>query len=534
MVSVRDVAGAARDYSLADGYLRRGTESGVTANELTAAAYGSHPLTSTPLTTDYSGSGRFLSRPGFLSLPERRQLEWDLMRWHELPAGLPDWLSGGRLDELSRAVGKAPGQAEIACRTMSSPGAPTRLARADLCHDGAASRLFEYTRTSAPGGFDNDELTRALLASPALREFVAGHALAFPDTLAEIAHTVHAAATARGRDVGVRPVVALAGWPASSPDLERRLQYIAGALCAFGFDAMGCHVGQLDHRPGDVYLSGRRLDVVYRFFLIEDVLGGEQIPDVLEPLVQTHEAGRVFLFAGLDTEMHGNKRALGLLSDQQHRGTSTASERPLVDPLLAWTRPLRPGDVEFGGHRVDLPDLVRTRRADSVLRPSLMHVGTGVLPGWRVTDAEWPAARDSAGGGPLVVQQRVQPAGQLADVHLDCGVFIGAEGYVGAYCAAAPTAVDVLSMAGGGKVTACFRQTRSSSCPSSPRAAAGTLWPPCCTTGCSAIRTPSSLGSVRTSSRAPIAHRPGCRWRAASTRCRRVGVPSRRAAPQAR
>lgn len=445
---------------LTERFLHHLAARGVDPGELTVPADGS-PL----LTTAYGGTGRFLSRPVLLDAEPHRRLTADLLRLHDLLVSLPVRLFGGDLDAFCAAVGMTPEQALVVRRT-AGPAGPVRLARADLYRDATGFRLLEYNLTSALGGFDNAELTRAALQVPAVKEFAAEQGLAFPDTLAEIAATLWAALESADVPLSDRPVVALTDWPASFPDLERRLGYMARDLAAWGFDATPCHLGMLEHRDGDMFLAGRRVDVVHRFFLIEDVLAGPDATTVMEPVLRAHEAGRTYLFSGLDTEMYGNKRALGLLSDERNRGAFDADELALVDRLLPWTRPLQPGPVDVGGAEVDLVEHVRAQRTGFVLKPSLLHGGIGVVPGWTVSDADWQRALDDALGGPFVVQRRVHPVGEpfpaaggSTDVFLNWGVFLGVNGYAGAVVrGSTDPEVGVLSMAGGARVAGCLHR----------------------------------------------------------------------------
>ena len=93
------------------------------------------------------------------------------------------------------------------------------------------------------------------------------------------------------------------------------------------------------------------MDVVYRYFLMEDLLAdAEQV----EHILRAQERGRVRIFASLETEILGGERALALLSDPAVLADLSADERRLVDWVLPWTRSLVPGPTSTPEGTADL------------------------------------------------------------------------------------------------------------------------------------------------------------------------------------
>src|SRR5437773_2455560 len=86
----------------------------------------------------------------------------------------------------------------------------------------------------------SSELLRARLQRPGLAEFVAEHRLAYLDVVGGLVDTLRAEC---GIPDGVRPLVAIADWPASFVDLEPQLRHSAGLLSRFNLEAVPCHVG---------------------------------------------------------------------------------------------------------------------------------------------------------------------------------------------------------------------------------------------------------------------------------------------------
>ena len=405
---------------------------------------------------------RLLDRPVFLQAGQRAGLESDLSGLHELLTSLPARLFGGSIPAMGRAVGMSPVQIEGVLRSAAER--PLRLGRADLYQEDDGFRLLEFNLGSALGGFDNAELNRALLEDPDLRAFVESEGLEFTDTLRRIAGTMMAQCA--DLDIAGRPVVALADWPASFPELGPRLNFMAQSMRPMGFDAIACHIGQIEERSGALFVEGKRIDIVYRFFLIEDLLDGPGMPVPVERVLAAAERGDVRVFAPVDSDLYGSKGALALLSDERNRGAFTVGELALIDRFLPWTRALREGPVHVGGEQVDLLDHACARREDLILKPTLMHGGLGVAAGWTMSQAEWERQLREALEGPYILQRRVRPVGERflepgttsAGVrYLNWGVYLAGDGYGGAIVrGSADPDVGVVSMGNGALVGCCF------------------------------------------------------------------------------
>lgn len=428
----------------------------VTPEELARAARESDLL-------NVAFGDRFLARPVFLEHEETLSLEQDLVALYDLLADLPRRLYDGDTAAFCAAVGMTPVQTTAVLRTAGDR--PVRLGRADLYHDGSGFKVLEFNVGGALGSFDVAELNRAMLRHDVLRTFVEARRLAFVDTLAAIAATVRVTCRSQLDIQASRPVVALVDWPTSFESLAPRLHHMARLLAPEGFDAIACHIGQLTYRDGRVFLGGRAVDIVYRFFLVEDLIGGPEAEALVAPLLKAHEAGTVQIFTGFDSEMLGNKQALALLNDARDRGRLGSDECDVVDRVLPWTREVRPGTVTVDGDEVELIEYLRAHRTEMVLKPSLMHGGIGVSAGWTMTQEAWESALTDAFKQPTVAQRRVVPATEpfpmgcrdVQDIGLNWGAFLTSEGFGGAVVrGSADREVGVVSMANGALVGCCF------------------------------------------------------------------------------
>ncbi|WP_320064479.1 hypothetical protein [Micromonospora sp. RTGN7] len=449
---------AGRDLTV--GYLEELSRLGVDP-----AGLAVHAIGSTRLAVAYRD--RFLPCPVFLEPGESRQLGEDLLLTHDLLTELPDRLFDGDRVALGRGLGLTEPQIELIRRAPTGP--MTVLARSDLYRAVEGFKLLELNITSALGGFENADINRAMLAHPALAGYVTQRGLEYHDTFRAIVDTMRY--ELGDRVTGRRPVIALADWPESYQLYAPRLGVMAGLFDELGIDAIPCHVGEIEEKNGTLTAHGRVVDLVYRFFLLEEIVTPEDLA-LVEPVMSAVERGTVVLFSRIDAELYGNKGALAMLSDDRNAHLFSAREQECLRRLLPWTRYVRPRTTGPEGEAVDIVAYARAHQRDLILKPIMLHGGSGIVPGWRVDAAEWEARLTQAMDGPWVLQQRVRPAPEpfpvvggegYQDFYLNWGVFVadpravGGDGYAG--CIVRGTEdpqVGVVSMGAGALVGCCF------------------------------------------------------------------------------
>ncbi|MGD0606384.1 MAG: hypothetical protein ABSA53_22720 [Streptosporangiaceae bacterium] len=413
--------------------------------------------------------GRCMTRPVFLGQAEAQQLTADLDNLFQALTALPGRLFGGDFAAFARAVGLTEDQVTAVVRSRGP--ALARMGRADLYPDASGFRLMEINMGSTTGGGDNAMLNRAMLAHPALAEFVQAHSLSYVDTLAEVAKTVMAECGISAHDGSL---VAAADWPPAVETFSAVLHTSAKELAGHGLDLVPCHLGQLSLRDHRVWLGDRPVDVIYRVFMIEDLLHPDG-PTLIDPILRAAERGEVKIFTPMDSELYGSKGALALLSDEANRQLCTAAERASLDRLLPWTSMLRSGPVTVAGERVDLLEYATAEREDLILKPTAMHGGLGVTAGWLAGAAEWDERLRTQLGGPYVLQRRIRPVPELFPGEagpepwvLTWGAFLCGPGYGGMWVRGT-TDPDTggVNMATGASATCCFHEQA----PASPAAA---------------------------------------------------------------
>jgi hypothetical protein len=408
--------------------------------------------------------GRYLARPMFLGQDEREQLESDLANLRAALLSLPDKLYGGDLPAFARSVGMT--EVQVSAIMRSRAAAPTTLARADLYVDHAGFRLLEYNMGSPLGGIDNADLVRALLQHPVLADFARAHRLGYADSSREQVRTILAEC---GFAPGSRPVMVMTDWPSSYEKLAPSLRLYSARLCELGLDARAAHLGELRVRDGRVWLGEVPVDIIYRLFMIEDLLEYPEAPALLDPILDAAARGEVAIFTPLDDALFASKGALAMLSDETNRPLFDQRQLASLDRILPWTRMARPGLVTLeDGSRVELLDYALSHQQDLALKPTLLHGGQGVLLGWhRDTAAEaWAEQVRGAMDGPYVIQRRIRPvreefptdAGDTAPWIVVWGVFTMLGGYSGVYArgTSVESNIEVVNLGTGAFATSCL------------------------------------------------------------------------------
>jgi uncharacterized circularly permuted ATP-grasp superfamily protein len=158
---------------------------------------------------------------------------------------------------------------------------------------------------------------------------------------------------------------------------------------------------------GSLVAGGRRIDLVYRRVLLNDILAR---PAECAALVAAYRARAVCVANTFRCKIPHKKAFFAVLTDDAHASLFTAEERAAFDAHIPWTRMIAQGVTMANGNRVDLLEHVRTAREHLVIKPNDEYGGAGVVLGWEVDDREWQAAIDRAvdgTSGQWVVQRRI-------------------------------------------------------------------------------------------------------------------------------
>lgn len=386
---------------------------------------------------------RMLPRPFFISEAEIRGSADDLTRVFDILVSLPGRVFGGDMRRYCAHLGI--GSREAALMQRISTGRPPLFGRSDLYHDGTSLRLLEFNVGSQLGGIDQAQVLPALLAVAPFRAFAERHGLGYVHTGQQIADAVRAAATSVSGDDG--PTVALL----EADDYLRKIMPLVLSfeemLRGCGLDLRLGEIGQVREKGGKLYLDGWPVDVVLRYFSVNQICADPHGEEAVEPVLRAHEMGGTVMLTTLDSFLFSSKGCLSLLSDPAWHGVLSAEETALVDRFVPWTRNLVDGPTTVGGQAVDLIDHCRAEREHLLLKPSNDFGGRGIAVGWEMSEREWKEALESCQTRDYIVQERVVPrrepvidpdTGELQEWVACWSTFLTPVGYAGSHIRALP------------------------------------------------------------------------------------------------
>jgi uncharacterized circularly permuted ATP-grasp superfamily protein len=153
--------------------------------------------------------------------------------------------------------------------------------------------------------------------------------------------------------------------------------------------------------------GGRRIDMVYRRVLINDILAR---PDECHTLVEAYQARAVCVANTFRCKLAHKKAFFSVLTDSRHADLFSRAENDAIRAHVPWTRLVADADTEYEGRRADLLEVARAVRERFVLKPNDEYGGTGVLLGWETSQSIWDTALQRALADPpgtWVVQERI-------------------------------------------------------------------------------------------------------------------------------
>jgi uncharacterized circularly permuted ATP-grasp superfamily protein len=222
-----------------------------------------------------------------------------------------------------------------------------------------------------------------------------------------IMENMHAALMASYREWGGTaspPVVAIVDWREVPTWSE--FEILAARFERLGTPAILCDPRDLEFSAGVLWGRGRKIELVYRRVLINDIVAR---PAECRALIDAYAAGAVCVCNTLQCKIPHKKAFFALLTDERNAPLFTAEERAIIGRHVPWTRVVADVRTTRDGRAVDLLEYARGERAHLVLKPSDEYGGAGVTLGWEVSESEWDAALQRAlGSGVWIVQERIQ------------------------------------------------------------------------------------------------------------------------------
>lgn len=309
--------------------------------------------------------------------------------------------------------------------------AETRLVRIDpgYATSSTASRLdafllpdslhfAEYNAESPAGLAYTQRLCELFDALPVMARFREGRSVRFNPTIAPMLDAL----VASYREWGGKaepPGLAIVDW--RNVPTWTEFEILQDAFVALGVPTVVCDPRELAFDGAGLTAEGRRIDLVYRRVLINDVVAR---PDECAALVKAYEARAVCVANTFRCKLAHKKAFFAVLTDDRNAALFSDHERAAIRAQVPWTRvvsdsdtvpPQRAQNARKGprvgnGRRCGLLRLAEEEREMLVLKPNDEYGGTGVKLGWELSPAEWSAALNAALADPpgtWVVQERI-------------------------------------------------------------------------------------------------------------------------------
>ncbi len=175
------------------------------------------------------------------------------------------------------------------------------------------------------------------------------------------------------------------------------------------FEARGFECFLADPRDsavlgGELFVGGRRVDIVYRRAVLSELVARE--PDV-RVFLEAYRDGAAFFVNSLRCHLSEDKALLALLTDEAFAGLLSEEDRHFVTSVAPWTRKVEERHTQKDGALVDLVPFILAKRESLVLKPSHGYGGRSVFVGDETEPGVWEAAVLGALGSAWIVQERV-------------------------------------------------------------------------------------------------------------------------------
>jgi hypothetical protein len=281
------------------------------------------------------------------------------------------------------------------------PGEPdVVLSRLDAFLTPEGPRFIEVN-SDAPAGFGyGDRMADIVARLPVFRQFAQEVPVNYPASGARLIEgIVHAWVEHGGEGF---PTIAIVDWS----DVKTRAdqQILCEAFEVRGFE---CFLG--DPRDsavlgGELYVAGRRVDIVYRRAVLSELVERE---DEVRVFLEAYRDGAAFFVNSLRCHLSEDKAFFALMTDEEFPELLSEEERRFVAGIVPWTRKLEERKTLKDGEPIDLVPFVLRERASLVLKPAHGYGGREVFVGDETEASVWEDAVVEGIGAAWVVQERV-------------------------------------------------------------------------------------------------------------------------------
>lgn len=273
--------------------------------------------------------------------------------------------------------------------------------RLDTFISATGFHFLEYNAESPAGLTDQMLVENMLFRLPHMKEFLAR----YPNWRPEPHRRLLRALSETYREWGgklERPLIAIVDWKGVST--EREFDVLKTYFEREGYPTLICDPYELEYDGTRLYAQGRAIDIVYKRVIIHEFL--EKF-DETHPLARAYAERKVLVANSFRTKLAHKKASFAIISDPRYEYLFTPEQIACARAHIPWTRRIRAGTTTFDGEEANLPDLIKRKRRELVIKPNDDYGGHGVLIGEETTQQDWEQAILQGFEEPFVVQQRV-------------------------------------------------------------------------------------------------------------------------------
>lgn len=326
-------------------------------------------------------------------------------------------LAAETVASLGELVTRAALESQAVFDQLGLSDAEARLVRMDPGYDRAstAARLdafllpdsihfAEYNAESPAGPAYTQRLAELFDSLPVMARFRAGRRVRFTPTIEPLLEALIASYREWG-GTAEPPTIAIVDW--RNVPTWTEFEILGDAFVELGVPALVCDPRDLSFDRGVLTAGGRRIDLVYRRVLMNDIVART---DDCAALLKAYESRAVCVANTFRCKLAHKKAFFAVLTDERNASLFSDRERATIAAHVPWTRVV--GDVKtvWKGRASGLLKLAEDERENLVLKPNDEYGGTGVKLGWEMPPSDWSAALGvavAAPDGSWVLQERI-------------------------------------------------------------------------------------------------------------------------------
>ena len=253
----------------------------------------------------------------------------------------------------------------------------------------------EYNAESPAGPAYTQRLAELFDSMPVTKRFRAGRRVRFHRTIDPLLTALLGSYREWGGTADP-PTIVIVDWRDVPTWTE--FEILRDAFVDAGVPTVVCDPASLEFDGKALTAHGRRIDLVYRRVLINDIIAR---PDDCAALLRAYETRAVCVANTLRCKIPHKKAFFAVLTDPANSALFSLAERDVIAASVPWTRLLTE----------PMLDVARAKREMLVLKPNDEYGGTGVMLGWETSAASWDEAlQEAAAGAPgtWVIQERIR------------------------------------------------------------------------------------------------------------------------------